>query len=560
MRSIQLFSYFFLMLLMASFNALADAVVDDFEGLTNQDKFLYYWYFYDDHKDGGNSTIPGVTKDAAGDFIVAPAAGIGHTGAGLTLPYSLGPIKAGTGSGYNSIGCGAMLCAEGKSIDLTAATKITFWLKASAAIGVDFQLATLDIADFSYWHYIAQATTAWTQFTVTLAGTGLGALAQPTWATVKATFATSISKVGKLQWQLHSDNVGTATTGSITLDDIVITGYTFIPPDLCTTCVGAPGSGTGALLSDMETLPYNRNARGYYWFSYCDGAGRGVAASEFSAITGGATIDATDPAKSTIIIGPTWPKGYSGTNGADIQFTLGKAYTKPPATALIKPFVGVGTNLWDANNSMDVYNASADGATGVYFDYMLSGSDTTMVLRCEMYANLLAVEGSVHYIDLPSTGAGVWKGATVLFSKLVQPQWGTVTPVTFDPTIMKKIQWAVQWNAGATGELGIDNVHMLGATKITSDVKYHFSQTRMLNGFTPSISNNMLKVAFNKGMSDVSASLVNTKGAIVAHRVAGNDAIATMNVSGLSRGVYMLVVKANSKTGAFNKTVPLTIY
>jgi hypothetical protein len=558
MRSIQLFSYFFLMLLMASFNALADAVVDDFEGLTNQDKFLYYWYFYDDHKDGGNSTIPGVTKDAAGDFIVAPAAGIGHTGAGLTLPYSLGPIKAGTGSGYNSIGCGAMLCAEGKSIDLTAATKITFWLKASAAIGVDFNLVTTDVTDYAYWHNVCQATTAWTQFTVTLASTGLGALSQPTWG-VKATWATSISKVGKLQWQLHSDNVGTATTGSITLDDIVIAGYTFIPPDLCTACVGNPGSGTGALLSDMETLPYSRNARGYYWFSYCDGAGRGVAASEFSAITGGATIDAVDPAKSTIIIGPTWPKGYNGSNGADIQFTLGKAYTKTTGGSTIKPFVGIGTNV-ASDLGTDLYNAQADGATGIYFDYTLSGSSADMFVRLEVYANLIAVEGAVHYIDLPSTGAGVWKGATVPFSKLVLQDWQGVTQVALDATIMKKIQWAVQWDAGATGELGIDNVHMLGATKITSDVKYHFSQTRMLNGFTPSISNNMLKVAFNKGMSDVSASLVNTKGAIVAHRVAGNDAIATMNVSGLSRGVYMLVVKANSKTGAFNKTVPLTIY
>ena len=562
MRSIRFFSCFFAMLLMASFRLLADALVDDFEGgPTNQDKFGYYWYFYDDHKDGGNSTIPGVTKKDT-NFIVAPTAGVGHAGACLVLPYSLGPIKAGAGAGYNYIGCGAMLAANLQSVDLTGAKTVTFWLKGSVATGVDFQLATLDIADFSYWHYIAQVTTSWQQFTVTLAGTGLGALARPTWATSTATFATSLSKVGKLQWQMHTDNVGTNTSGTIYLDDVWITGYTFIPFDLCTTCIGAPGSGTGALLSNMDVLPYNRNARCYYWYCYNDAAGRGaLSAGQYSAITAGATPGA-DPTMNTITIGPTWPKGYLASNGADIQFTLGQTYTNTGSTDVIKPFVGIGTNLWDSTTAA-VYNATADGATGVYFDYMLSGSDTNMVLRCEMYANVLAVAGSVHYIDLPYTGASVWKGATVLFSKLVQPKWGTVTPETFNPTIMKKLQWAVQNSPSTTGELAIDNVYMVGASKITSTcagVLFQVSPNRSFNGFTPSLLNNNLKVIFNKGMSNASISLVNTRGAIVAKNMAANNLPALLNVSGLSKGVYMLVVKANSKTGAFKKTVPLTIY
>lgn len=584
MRSLKFLPLMCAMMLVASFKLFADALVDDCEG-TNQDKFGYYWYFYDDNKDAagaGSSTIPGVTKDATGEYVVAPTAAAGHTGGGIVLPYSLGPTKVpcGAGCGFNYVGAGAMLCATGSTIDLTGATSITFWLKTSAAVQVDFMVNTKEVetaGDFGYFHALVPpvpVANTWTQVTVSLVA-GIGGVTRPAWAEQKNPgIAFNIKSIEKLQWQMHSDQVLTTGPGQITLDDIWIKGtYVFVPPDLCSACAGAPNSPSSpsALLSNFDKTPLNipskSNARGFYWFCYNDGAGRTPpvsAPSEFSAITGGVDPTADPLLPPMLIIGAN---GYNATNGADIKFTLGPAYKKNSTdAATIQPFVGLGTNLWDDKTSSENYNASADGATGVYFDYMLSSSDITAstVLRCEMYANLLAVDGSVHYIDLPATGAGVWKGASIPFDTLVQPAWGTVTPVTFDPTIMKKIQWAVQSKPGTTGELAIDNVYMIGATKITpagSAIKYQFNQSKSFDGFKPSIFNNTLKVTFTKGMSNATITLVNTKGAIVARNFSANNLTAQVDVAGLAKGVYMLVVKANAKAGIeFNRTVPVTVY
>ncbi|MGB7568543.1 MAG: hypothetical protein WBM07_11835, partial [Chitinivibrionales bacterium] len=445
MRSFKLFLCFLTVLAMGTgFNLFADATVDNFEGGTNQNMFGFYWYFYDDHSDGGNSSIPGVTKNADGSYAVAPTAAAGHTGAGLVLPYVLGPTEAGTPPSYNFIGMGTMLCANGKTIDLSSAKSITFWLESTKAISIDFQLVdTVNIKDFAYFYSTCTIPAGtWTQFVISLTSGGLGGgLAQYSWTkNPLVPLATSLKTISKIQWQIALTGVGTNTSGTVTIDDISIQGYTFVSPDLCATCVGAPGQtpSPAALLSNMEKVPYNMNARGYYWYSYSDGVGRNVPASQFSAITGGATINPIDPTLSTIIIGPTWPKGYSGSNGADIQFTLGQSYTAPPSTDVIKPFVGVGTQLWNDKTTSDVYNAALDGANGIYFDYMLSGADTTMVLRLEVYANVYSISGEVNYIDLPYTGAGVWKGASVLFSKLVLPSWTGVVPTALDATILKK--------------------------------------------------------------------------------------------------------------------------
>ncbi|MGB7568960.1 MAG: hypothetical protein WBM07_13955, partial [Chitinivibrionales bacterium] len=238
-------------------------------------------------------------------------------------------------------------------------------------------------------------------------------------------------------------------------------------------------------------------------------------------------------------------------------------YTAPPSTDVIKPFVGVGTQLWNDKTTSDVYNAAADNANGIYFDYMLSGADTTMVLRLEVYANVYSISGEVNYIDLPYTGAGVWKGASVLFSKLVLPSWTGVVPTALDATILKKIQWAVQSTPGDMGEFSIDNVYLLGATKITSTfnaIKPQNNVVKEISGISTSMFNSSLKVKLPQGMGNASVSLVNTMGSVVARSVSGVDQIAHMNVAGLASGVYMLNVKATKSGSEFNQTMPVTIY
>jgi hypothetical protein len=227
MRSLKIL--FCVILLMATGKPFADALVDDFEGGINQNKFGYDWYFFNDSKDGGNSSIPGVTQDASGNYIVAPAAGAGYNStAGLVLPYVLGPTAAGAPPSY--IGMGTMLCNNGQVIDLTGATSITFWLKSQYAISLDFQLVdTVDITDFGYYYKTCTIPAGvWTQFVIPLTSGGSGGLAQYSWTTKKVPF--TLKNISKLQWQISLTGVGTNTTGQVTIDNVSIQGYTYFPP------------------------------------------------------------------------------------------------------------------------------------------------------------------------------------------------------------------------------------------------------------------------------------------------------------------------------------------
>jgi Protein of unknown function (DUF3244)./Carbohydrate binding domain (family 11). len=571
-----------MMVMATTFNLLAaDALVDDCNGSTNQNKFGQYWYMYDDNKDGGSSKLSNgtITVIKSGtDYVVAPTAGAGNTGGGIVLPYTLGPTPC-TAGAWNYVGLGTMLCDSAKtsSCDLTGATMVTFYLKASVAIQVDFAVLTKEVIEpGASYHILESATTTWTKCSVLLSSTGIGALSQPSWT--KTPLAFNIKSVQKLQWQVHSDNVGTNKTGIVYVDDIYITNYTFVPFDLApATCIGTPGQtpSPAALLSNMDTPIYNQNARTYYWYCYNDGAGRTptvTAQSQFSAITAGATVNAIDPTAAPLIsIGPTATSGshgYGATGyGADIQFTLGPVFNKVQGDGVpIRPFVGIGTGLWYETTTSNLYNAQADNVTGVYFDYMLSGGTASTYARLEVYDATVLGSGVVHYINLPATGANTWKGASILFSQLVLPHWsGVVTTTPLDKTKLEKLQWAVQDDAGTIGELAIDNVYLLNATTITKPstigaVKFQNNPVKEMNGISTSIVSNYLKVSFSKEMSNASVTLVNTKGSVVAKSISGVSQTAQLNVAGLASGVYMLNVKAIKSGSEFNKTMPVTVY
>ena len=279
-----------------------------------------------------------------------------------------------------------------------------------------------------------------------------------------------------------------------------------------------------------------------------------------SVITGGATPNTVDPTSWYITLTPPNTKGYNGTNGADLQFTLGQTFTNPPSTDVVKPFVGIGTNLWNDKTQTNAYNADDDGMTGIYFDYMLSGADASMVVRLEVYANYFTTAGEVFYIDLPYTGTGVWKGASVPWSKLVLPSWQGITPTTFQSSNIQKIQWAVQSTAGDVGELAIDNIYLTGGNKISTPVRYQYNAVKGVSGVSASLINNSLKVNLPQDLNNASISLVNTQGSVVLKSLPGVNHTSQLNVSGLAKGVYMLNVKAVKSGEAFNNSTPVTLF
>ena len=554
------FSCFSAMIFMAASNLLADALVDDCEA-KGQNQFGYYWFFFDDNADGGNSTIPGVPKDGT-KYTITMSTG-GHSGKCLALPYKLGP-KATTKEKINYIGCGTMLCPDKDSLNIAGVTAITFWIKSDKETMVDFMVLTKDIKDYAYYHKVVTAPTEWTKDSVAISD-----LKQPGWQATDVAFNPKC--VTRLQWQLHTDNVGKDSSGAIYLDDIIITGFNFIAPDQCPSCVGAPDSGAqlGALLSDAP--PSMRNARNYYWFCYNDSKNHVppvLSQSEFSQIVAGAAIDGEDMEKNpTLAIDSDVKKGYNNTPGAYIKFRLGPTFRQSSdSTNIVRPFVGLGTLLSEGGTTTDVYDAKADGATGIYFDYMLASSSPNTELKLEVYANDFKMGGVVHYIKIPATcaaGETVWKGATIPFSKLKLPNWdGVNQTVTLDATIMKKLQWAVQDAPGVKCELAIDNVYFVGATKISvaNGVKFQGVARKEGNTISASLIKNFLKISLPLGTSNASIALVDTRGAIAStiSQRAGQSVI--MNIKGLSRGVYILMVKKKTNSSDFTKAIPITIY
>jgi hypothetical protein len=558
-RFTRIFSLFSTLLVILFFNSLADALLDDCEG--KQNLFGYYWFFFDDSPDGGNSTLPGVEKKGK-DYVVTISSG-GHVGNCIVLPYKLGP-KATTGK-INYVGCGTMLCAEKESLNISGATGFSFWIKAKKETIVDFMVLTKDITDYAYYHKAVTAPAEWTKVDVTIAE-----LKQPGWQKKDTPFNPKCAI--KLQWQLHTNNVGTDSTGIIYLDDISVVGYSFIAADECPTCVGDPGKGSGGLLSDMNTEPARRNARGYFWYCYNDVQNRDkpvTSASDFSQILSGATIDPEDLEATPVIdIDSSAQKGYNNSAGAYLKFTLGPSFHQSgDSISFIKPFVGIGTLLSNNGGKTDVYDAKSDGATGIYFDYKLSSSSAATQLKLEVYANEVANnKGVVHYIKLPNTGSGdqaAWKGATIPFAKLKLPAWSGVDQTeALDATIMKKLQWAVQDAQGTQGELAIDNVYFLGATKITTNlgVKFHPSLAKEPIGIFSSIVKSGLKVYLPDGTISASILLSNAKGAIIAKSISLTNKTAPLPIRNISCGVYLLNVKALTKTGMSDKTIPVAIF
>jgi uncharacterized repeat protein (TIGR02543 family) len=210
--------------LYAKWVGISTALVDDCENDTSINKLGYSWYMYDDSKDGGNSTLSNGTLyigKSGGRYILAPTAGAGYLGAGYVFPYTLGPQYC-TAGPFNYAGIGTWLCDSNSTVDLSGAKSVSFYIKSYNATVVDFLVLTKEVTDFAYYHQLVSTTTSWTKVTVLLSTGVLGGLTQPTWTTRPV--ALNLKSVQKLEWQMHSDNVGANKTGTIVLDNIWIVG------------------------------------------------------------------------------------------------------------------------------------------------------------------------------------------------------------------------------------------------------------------------------------------------------------------------------------------------
>jgi hypothetical protein len=227
------------------------SIISDLENGTGTNNFGSYWYVYDDHADGGNSTITNATKNSDGTYNFLPTAGAGNTlaggtpGYGALMVFKLGTIKPSntTGSWGNMIGAGCMLALQGKYLDLTGAQKIEFYAKVERPKGTPSsvllrcEVCTYEFdgengGDYGYYHIDLSISGNWAKYTIPLdtVNTGNGKLVQWDWSVQnRGRVPFNKTKVTKLQWCVSEDSNASSwfdASGALYLDDISISPFT----------------------------------------------------------------------------------------------------------------------------------------------------------------------------------------------------------------------------------------------------------------------------------------------------------------------------------------------
>jgi hypothetical protein len=227
------------------------SVISDLENGTGENNFGSYWYVYDDHVDGGNSTITNLTKNNDGNFNFLPTAGAGNTvtggtpGYGALIVFKLGSIKPSNANGSwgNMIGAGCMLAELGSYLNLTGAQKIEFYAKVERPKGTSSsallrcEVCTYEFdgengGDYGYYHIDLSISGNWAKYTIPLdtVNTGNGKLVQWDWSVQsRGRVPFNKTKVTRLQWCISEDSNLSSwfdASGALYLDDISISPFT----------------------------------------------------------------------------------------------------------------------------------------------------------------------------------------------------------------------------------------------------------------------------------------------------------------------------------------------
>ncbi len=535
-----------------------DALMDDFEGGSNQNKFMSYWYYYNDAANQGTSKVNSSKPGTGVELLFDPSVSIGvdeSGGKAAKIDYEMGPTPlscGGTCTFGQFIGFGTDFTPSKKALDMTGATKITYKAKAAAPTVAVVQVAITSVTtqtgdqQFAVHEVTHNIGTSWKTYEVALSETALkDALKQPSWAKPAVPF--NPKECEKISWKISMDAATNPLKGIILIDSVMVKSYVWPNPYACMSCVGLVGAGTGGLLSDFETVPKHQNKAGFYWYAYNDADGRTVASqADYSEIFGGVTPNPLLPTKPDITIAGL--KGVGGGDAAGIEFTLGPSWLQ--GTNTIRPFVGVGTRLSD---ELNVSHLNATGSTGLSFDYKTTGTDIDyLTLEVKDERNLGA--GIVHFTLLPST-KGEWKSATVPWASLQLPDYDEVKLLA-DKTLhiksLEQIQWKFQGSPKKTGAFYVDNVKIVGMAAVdTSKVGIQARAKSRSRGLTAFADARGLQVAyaFPAGRTIGSVELLDSRGQVAARMpfdVQGGARSLVMPVTGISRGVHFLRIKADN--------------
>jgi hypothetical protein len=573
--------------------SLADAKLDDFSGGTNENQFENYWYYYD--YNGGNKAEdrPQKAKDSTPSIINVPYGYkprllCGNTKDTFKLKdyqflvkdeagnkYASMPFTYGTKwkcTGYTAspfVGIGTELVPDGKTIDLTGATSVTFRLRSHVnALTVNFRIETMDIirdSSFAYY-YSAVVTTAgsWSDHEVLLPG----GLTQPSWAKgdqAKTAFAQTMC--AKFSWEVHGES-NDIKGDTLDIDDIVIKGYNYVSPSVWIKTETAPPAK--GLFSTFEVAPKNATPFGTYWYAYNDFSIGGN-----SQVTKGAEQDA-ESGLLTLQWNAGTGSGNAGT-GAAVGFQLGKTVTKTETsgtTSNVQGFIGIGFNVYDSMGAV-YYNSTTGkmgtkGGTGsadaIYFEYLADGDFKYLTLEVSDSFDVpdknqptrkdSRGSGIVWYRNLPLTGANTWKAVKIPFDSLItHSNWKGYVAIPLKKTALAKIQFKAQGAEQKGGTVMIDNVYFPGITftGITPDgvliTKSHvFGQS----AFRAVYSNGKVRVNWKPvtALATGKISLIDSKGTVVASdRIAASALSLNFSAEKLPAGLYFVQLNGIDAAG-----------
>lgn len=204
----------------------------DFDDGFNANNAGGSWYYWDDNTGGGNSRI--LSGDTAfkptefTDSSLAPGQGGTPFAARMEFVYGTAKPTCGAGCTYDpEVGLGSDLRLNGDTVgDLTGATHISFWAKASAPLKGRFSVSTADITDYSFYGSVLDIGTGWKEIKIDLKNPAQ--FAQPAWATVKTPF--NFAKVRGLEFSFSKEVNPALAGGTFYLDGVQIHNWS-LPPD-----------------------------------------------------------------------------------------------------------------------------------------------------------------------------------------------------------------------------------------------------------------------------------------------------------------------------------------
>jgi hypothetical protein len=259
----------------------------------------------------------------------------------------------------------------------------------------------------------------------------------------------------------------------------------------------------------------------------------------------------------------TGSSGLAGDTGTSITYILGPEFKVLSSDSLdtndVKPFVGIGLNLVDEEDSSKVFNMDSANIQGIYFDYYTFGP-AEYVYVSFLTRQKLTEEGARFYTKIPAESGGGWQGAIVPFENIDLPPWDDKDTVTFDPTKVYGLQWNIEGDSGSVGALAIDNVYLLDTAHV--GIKYLTSPISKSSGFSLRQVSNRLIYTLPANTKNAIVQLFNLQGrTIYSQRIKANISksyILPVKTNTLGNGVYIFRAKTlGADKRVFTKSITL---